>query len=144
MVSEFDSSHFLLIFNQAFLGVSASLLLKHLNSIVKAFSTAIEMMASALLSYRELRRMIETEFMSLNALISVRNINFWYKTSIFGKKKFFDFVSILKPKPSFYPPLTRCSHLIFGITIGSTSEWASYFIVIFSIYLYTLNPIDCS
>lgn len=103
MVSEFDSSHFLLIFNQAFLGVSASLLLKHLNSIVKAFSTAIEMMASALLSYRELRRMIETEFMSLNALISVRNINFWYKTSIFGKKKFFDFVSILKPKPSFYP-----------------------------------------
>ena len=52
MIADFDSSHYLLIFNQAFLGVSASLLLKYLNSIVKAFSTAIEMMASAALSYR--------------------------------------------------------------------------------------------
>ena len=51
MVSDFDSSHYLLIFNQAFLGVSASLLLKHLNSIVKAFSTAIEMVVSAAMSY---------------------------------------------------------------------------------------------
>ena len=37
--------------NQAFLGIFASLLLKYLNSIVKALSTAIEMSLSAVLQF---------------------------------------------------------------------------------------------
>merc|ERR1711881_299761 len=41
----------LLILNTACLGISASLLLKYLNSILKAFSTAIEMTLTAILSY---------------------------------------------------------------------------------------------
>ena len=47
----FQLTHYLLILNQVFLGICASLLLKHLNSIVKALSTAIEMSLSAILQW---------------------------------------------------------------------------------------------
>ena len=51
LFQNFSLPHYLLILNQAFLGIFASLLLKYLNSIVKALSTAIEMSLSAVLQF---------------------------------------------------------------------------------------------
>ena len=107
-LGDFDHSHVLLIFNQAALGISASLLLKHLNSVVKAFSTAIEMMASAVMSYACAR---------------------WLYLHDISSSK--------------HDHLLR-AYLVFGITVGRTSDWISYAIVICSIYLYALNPIENS
>jgi len=47
----FSAPHLLLILNQTFLGISASMLLKYLNVIIKAFSSAVEMLVSAIAQY---------------------------------------------------------------------------------------------
>lgn len=83
----FTYKHWCLILNQVFLGISASLLLKHLNSIVKALSTAIEMILSAYLQYLIFGFKVEGMQNYLAFILGIVSIYLYALNPIAEKKK---------------------------------------------------------